>query len=444
MGLLVEVTRAPTKIEGNPDHPSSRGATDLFASLDPRSLRSRPVAHDHEPRRHQAVQRICCGDARSAHGAGRQQGSGIRILTETVASPTLAVQMQEFLTRFPEAKWIQWEPVGRHNAREGSRLAFGEYVDPHYSIEKADVILSLDADFLCTGASGLRHSRAFASRRRLEGDQAQLNRLYAVESDATNTGSRADHRLPLKASEIETFTRTVASQLGVAGAGAQTLSQAAAPWIEPLVKDLQANRGRGVVIAGDGQRSMRARARDEQHGSIGARSARRRLKRSRWISARDYPALVNDMNARSVGLLFILGGNPVYTAPVDLKLDACEGWRPRAPWAPRGRDICPVPVAHLGNALPRVVERRPVRRWDGHDRPAADRAVVRQQVRPRSHVGVERQRREIGIRPGPRVLEQSGCLDGKGHARARRTDSGSSCNSGRECAIRSRLAQVAA
>ena len=98
---------------------------------------------------------------------------------------------------------MQWEPFGRHNAREGSRLAFGEYVDAQYAIEKADVILSLDADFLCAGTGGLKHARAFASRRRIEGDRAQLNRFYAVESTPTNTGTKADHRLPLRASEIE-------------------------------------------------------------------------------------------------------------------------------------------------------------------------------------------------------------------------------------------------
>src|SRR6185295_12480479 len=115
------------------------------------------------------------------------QGAGIRILTETVASPTLGAQMREFLMRFPQAKWVQWDSTGRHNAREGSRLAFGDYVDAQYAIDKADVILSLDADFLCTGASGLKHSRSFASRRRLEGDRAQANRLYCVESNPTNT-----------------------------------------------------------------------------------------------------------------------------------------------------------------------------------------------------------------------------------------------------------------
>jgi MoCo/4Fe-4S cofactor protein with predicted Tat translocation signal len=325
MGLLVESHEGrPTKIEGNPDHPSSRGATDLFAQASILGL--------YDPDRSRTITNLGDIGPFSAFAAAMRgpltaqdasKGSGIRILTETVASPTLAAQMQEFLTRFPEAKWIQWEPVGRHNAREGGRLAFGEYVDPHYSIEKADVILSLDADFLCTGASGLRHSRAFASRRRLEGDQTQLNRLYAVESDATNTGSRADHRLPLKASEIETFTRTVASQLGVAGAGAQTLSQAAARWIEPLVKDLQANRGRSVVIAGDGQPAIvhaLAHAMNNTLGNVGATVVYTQTVEAQPMDQRaGLQALVNDMNAGSVALLFILGGNPVYTAPVDLK-----------------------------------------------------------------------------------------------------------------------------
>ena len=129
-----------------------------------------------------------------------KKGAGLRILTETVASPTLGAQMQEILTRLPEAKWVQWEPVGRHNAREGSRLAFGEYVDAQYALDKADVVLSLDADFMCTGASGLRHARAFAvapPRR----ERRPRNRLYAVESTPTDqrhvapiTGCRSGRR----------------------------------------------------------------------------------------------------------------------------------------------------------------------------------------------------------------------------------------------------------
>ena len=132
---------------------------------------------------------------------------------------------------------------------EGSRLAFGEYVDPQYAVEKADIILSLDADFICTGASGLRPARAFASRRRIEGT-ATSNRLYAVESTPTNSGSRADHRLALRASEIEALTRTVASQVGVGGVTSAPVSDAVSQWIGPLAKDLQAARGRCLSLPG--------------------------------------------------------------------------------------------------------------------------------------------------------------------------------------------------
>ena len=128
---------------------------------------------------------------RSCCRAEGKQGAGLRLLTETIASPTLAAQISELLARFPTAKWVQWDPFGRHNAREGSRLAFGEYVDPDYAVEKADVSSRSTPTLLCTGASGIRHSRAFASRRRLEATPSQQNRLYAVESDATNTRARA-------------------------------------------------------------------------------------------------------------------------------------------------------------------------------------------------------------------------------------------------------------
>jgi MoCo/4Fe-4S cofactor protein with predicted Tat translocation signal len=325
IGLLVESHEGrPTKIEGNPDHPSSRGATDLFAQASILGLydpdRSRNITNLGDIRPFSAFTAAIQDPLRAQEAS---QGAGIRILTETVASPTLGAQMREFLMRFPQAKWIQWEPAGRHNARAGSQLAFGDYVDAQYAIEKADVIFSLDADFLCTGSSGIRHSRAFASRRRLEGDQAPLNRLYAVESDASNTGSRADHRLPLKASEIEAVARAVASRVGVAGAGGATVPQAAMRWIDPLVRDLQASRGRSLVIAGDGQPAVvhaLAHAMNDTLGNVGATVTYTQTAELQPMDQRAaLKTLVDDMNAGTVALLIVFGANPVYSAPVDLK-----------------------------------------------------------------------------------------------------------------------------
>ncbi len=333
MGLLVETHEGrPTKIEGNPDHPSSRGATDLFAQA--------AILGLYDPDRSQTLTNL--GEIRpfgSFVSAARQimvaqetkQGGGLRVVTETVASPTLAAQMRELLAAYPQAKWIQWEPLGRHNAREGSRLAFGEYVEAQYSVDKAEVILSLDADFLCGGAAGLKHSRAFASRRRLEGDRAQTIRLYAVESSPTNTGTKADHRLSLRASQIESVARAVAAQVGVAsaGAGAGAVPEAAAPWIAPLVADLQSNRGKCLVIVGDSQPPVvhaLAHAMNEALGNVGTTVAYTQTPEAQpnnQIAA--LRELVGEMNAGAVEFLLIVGANPVYSAPSDLKFsDAME------------------------------------------------------------------------------------------------------------------------
>ena len=325
VGLLVESHEGrPTKIEGNPDHPSSLGATDLFAQASILGLydpdRSQVLTHLGEIRPFEAFALTIRQVLDAQRGT---QGSGIRVLSETVASPSLGSQIDEFLGRFPQAKWVQWEPFGRHNLREGSRVAFGEYVDPKYSIEKADVILSLDADFLCTGNGALTHSRAYASRRRLEGDRAQRNRLYSVESSPSNTGTKADHRLLLRASDIGAFARAVAAQLGVAGATGGSAPESAQTWLGPLVKDLQNARGRSLVIAGEGQPPAvhaLAHAMNDALGNVGSTVVYTQTVETHPMDQRAGLAeLVGEMNAGTVSLLLILGGNPVYTAPSDLK-----------------------------------------------------------------------------------------------------------------------------
>ena len=324
VGLLVESHEGrPTKIEGNPDHPSSLGATDLFAQAAILGLydpdRSQVLTHLGEIRPFEAFALAIRQVLDAQQGS---QGSGIRVLSETVASPTLASQIDEFLARFPRAKWIQWEPFGRHNVRAGSRLAFGEYVDAKYSFEMADVILSLDADFLCTGNGALTHSRAYASRRRLEGDRSQRIRLYSVESSPSNTGTRADHRLLLRASDIGAFARAVAAQLGVAGVTGGSAPESAQAWLGPLVKDLQDARGRSLVVPGEGQPAdvhALAHAMNDALGNVGSTVVYTQTVETHPTDQRAGLAeLVNEMNAGTVSLLLILGGNPVYTAPSDL------------------------------------------------------------------------------------------------------------------------------
>src|SRR5882672_689590 len=200
----------PTKVEGNDLHPASLGGTDIFAQAS--------ILGMYDPDRSQSV--MSMGDQRSWQaflGAIRGplsaqkvlQGAGIRILTPTISSPTLADQLRNFLKSYPQAKWHVYEPVNRDNVLEGAKMAFGQPVETRYDLENADVIVSLDADFLYAGFPGnVRYIRDFAKRRNPDGN---MNRLYVIESTMTSTGAKADHRLPVTASEILNFAYILCS-----------------------------------------------------------------------------------------------------------------------------------------------------------------------------------------------------------------------------------------
>ena len=185
----------PTKVEGNPEHPASLGATDAFTQASVLGL--------YDPDRSHAINnagRISTWNAFFAalnvelEAQRLSRGAGLRILTETVTAPTLAQQIKNLLGKFPQAKWHQYQPAGSDNARQGSRLAFAEVVDTVYRFDAADVILSIGADFLFHGPASVRYAHDFASKRRVNGPGAEMNRLYVVETTPSVTGAMADHR----------------------------------------------------------------------------------------------------------------------------------------------------------------------------------------------------------------------------------------------------------
>jgi len=325
-GVLVESHEGrPTKIEGNPDHPASQGATDLFTQGSVLTLydpdRSQTITQLGEIRPWSAVIAAVRGGLSAQSGS---KGAGLRILTETVNSPTLAAQIQQVLQLQPNAKWIQWEPLPRDNARAGARTAFGEYLEPVYDLSKADVILSLDADFLASeGASNLRYARQFAGRRRVEDSADNLNRLYVVESNHSVTGGRADNRLPLKSSQVEAFARAVAQQAGVAGVTGSAPA-GSEPFADAVAKDLMAHRGRAVVMAGDSQPPAVHAIAHALNAAIGAAGATvSYLPTPEVVPTEQHAALrelVTEIEAGRVQMLVIIGeSNPVLSAPADFK-----------------------------------------------------------------------------------------------------------------------------
>jgi molybdopterin-containing oxidoreductase family iron-sulfur binding subunit len=327
-GVLVESNMGrPTMVEGNEKHPDSRGAIDF--------LTQSSLLHLYDPDRSQVVMhRKLIGsfdafllEATSALEAVRpQKGAGLRLLTETVTSPTLARQIGALLKEFPEAKWHQYDPAGPHSARAGIKLTFGRDLAIRYDLEKADVIVSLDADFLACGyPGGLALARAFGARREPSGS-AGMNRLYVVEPTMSVTGSSSDHRLPLTAREILGFATALAEAVGVKVATPSALAKgsATAKFVEAIAADLKASKGKGVVIAGESQPPyVHALTHAINHalGNLGTTVLTLEPVEAEPVDQiESIVELTKAMEAGAVEALFIIGGNPVYNAPIDAKL----------------------------------------------------------------------------------------------------------------------------
>jgi len=315
----------PTKIEGNPEHPASRGATDIFAQASVLDLydpdRSQTNLYRGEVRTWASFIGAMQGPLASQKAAN---GAGLRLLTQTVSSPTLASQIKGLEQKFPGMKWHQWEPLNRDAMRSGAQMAFGEAVEPRYQLPKADVIVSLDADFLYAGFPGfLVYAADWASRRDPEAPEG-MNCLYAIESTPSTTGFKADHRLAVKPSEVEQYARALATRLGISAGG--NLRPEHGKWMDALAKDLQAHRGRAVVIAGETQPPAvhaLAHAINDALGAIGSTvEYTDPVVANPGDQSASLKDLLADIQAGKVDMLLILAGNPVYDAPADLDFAA--------------------------------------------------------------------------------------------------------------------------
>jgi MoCo/4Fe-4S cofactor protein with predicted Tat translocation signal len=323
--LLVESHLGrPTKIEGNDRHPASLGGTDIFAQAH--------ILGMYDPDRSQSV--VSMGDQRSWQSfltairgpltaQKALQGAGIRILTPTISSPTLADQLRGFLKIYPQAKWHVYEPVNRDNVLEGAKLAFGQPVETRYDFEKADVIVSLDADFLYAGFPGnVRYIRDFAKRRDPDG---KMNRLYVIESTPTTTGAKADHRFPMKAGEIarlgDAISEAAIEQTAPSGRVRPTEPQVP-ELLQKIVADLAKHQGSSIIVVGDHQSpALHARAHEAniRLGNFGKTVFYTdTVDGNPTNQAESIKELAADINDGKVDMLIILGGNPAYDAPADL------------------------------------------------------------------------------------------------------------------------------
>jgi molybdopterin-containing oxidoreductase family iron-sulfur binding subunit len=325
-GVIVESHMGrPTKVEGNPDHPASLGATDIFGQASVLGLydpdRSQVVIHEG---RIASWESFVAAMDPALEEQRLKKGAGLRILTDTITSPTLADQLRALLTEFPAAKWHPFEAITRDNARAGARLAFGENVQERHDLDAADVIVSLDADFLGSGAADLHDTRHFSARRRPGTGRGDMNRLYVIESTPSITGAMADHRLRLPARAIEDAAFALAQRLtsSESAPARESGSDATARFLDALARDLLGHRGSSLVMAGDAQPArvhalahLINTALDNNGRTVDYTDVVEVRSTDDMQSVRDLAA---DMERGLVDLLIIAGGDPVFTAPRDI------------------------------------------------------------------------------------------------------------------------------
>src|ERR1041384_2872740 len=328
-GLLVRSNEGrPTHVEGNELHPGNLGATDIFSIASLLTLydpdRSQTIQNRGDTRPYTAF----LADVRTTLDTLKtKQGAGLRFLTETVTSPSVAALLGQILKALPQARWHSFEPVGDTAAMAGAALPFGQAVNTIYHFDRADRVLALDSDFLAAGPGNLRYAHDFIEKRRVLEGKTEMNRLYALETTPTNTGAKADHRFAVKPSELATFAQSLAAAVGANGITAPTGAVPHADKIGAIAKDLKGASGKSIVIAGDYAPPVihaLAHAMNAALGNTGqtvvyidpiAFGPNNQL----MDQTEDLRALVNDIDAGQVEMLIIVGGNPVYNAPAEFQ-----------------------------------------------------------------------------------------------------------------------------
>jgi MoCo/4Fe-4S cofactor protein with predicted Tat translocation signal len=325
-GLIVESHEGrPTKIEGNPSHPSTRGGSS--------SLVQASILGLYDPDRSQSVTLkgerkawsdfvTAWGQLAEAHAA--DGGAGLAVISESFASPTAARLASELHARYPKMRWVTYDAISDENRLGGLRQATGRDLDLLLRLDRASVIVALDADPLLTDPEMIRHAHGFADGRRAAASGAAMNRLYAVEGVYSLTGAMADHRLRLESRQIGAFVGALAARLGAPG-GAD-LAKATLPgvdprWVDAIAKDLLANRGKSVIVAGERQPAAvhaAVCALNTFLGNTGTTVSYYEPKDSVLPAAGSLASLVSAMKAGAIQTLVILGGNPVFDAPADL------------------------------------------------------------------------------------------------------------------------------
>ncbi|WP_438013516.1 TAT-variant-translocated molybdopterin oxidoreductase [Sorangium sp. So ce315] len=338
-GVLVENHEGrPTKVEGNPEHPASLGATGVYEQAMVLGLYDR---HRARAARRGAVPATWEAFVEQFGGARDDRGAGLRFILRPTGSPLTLDLIGRVLERHPAARFTFYAPARPPHPARGAELAFGAPLQVQHDFRTADVILAIDADFLASMPFSVRYARQFAERRRIGSPTGTMNRLYVVEPALSPTGSMADHRLRRRPSEVPAIAAAIAAELllaegarpggvpaGALGALAPLRERVRAedrPFVQALARDLARGGPASVVVVGERQPPA-------VHAIAHLMNTALQSDRAAWATAgtlisaggaeQDLAALADEIRRGGVDTLVILENNVAYTAPADLELAA--------------------------------------------------------------------------------------------------------------------------
>ncbi len=332
LGLILKSHEGrPTKVEGNELHPSSGGASGVWAQSSILDL--------YDPDRSKTVrfgdQASSWNDFVSAWTEGdlapAADGAGLAVLAEPSSSPTLLRLKSALLERYPQARWVTWQPVSDENADRGLESAAGDHFHALFHLDAAQVLLSLDSDFLSTEGDSVRNLRGYAKGRRVgDNGASEMLRHYAVDGVHSVTSANADHRLRVQSGRVAAFVARLGHALAAHGLelpldGGVPAADIDDAWVQAVAQDLVDHRGAGLIVAGDRQPAevhAAVYALNSALGNVGATVTYHQTPDTGSSSDDDLAALVPAMNEGAVDRLLILGANPVYSAPADLDFAA--------------------------------------------------------------------------------------------------------------------------
>ena len=331
--LVTTYDGRPIKIEGNPLHPLSAtfggklGSSTMLAQAsllemyDPERSRT-PLLRNNSVRQPMSWASFTAFAAEKLTG----DGAGIAVLSESTLSPTVRDSVASFQKKFPAAKFYEYEPISRDNERVANKLAFGHTGRWVYDLAAAEIIVSFDSDLFASHPNALKHTNDWAKGRKSVDTEKKMNRLYAIESRFTTTGTVADHRLPAGSRLIEQLVLQLAHKAGLES-GQASLKQDEIKFVDQIWEDLKKSEGKAVVTGGFNVRAevlAVIAAINEKIGALG-KTVTVIPEPERLTHVEAIAELTQRLTAGQVETLIILGGNPVYDAPADLGFDSALG-----------------------------------------------------------------------------------------------------------------------